>query len=160
MQPKWRFRVFHVNNKLTAFFFFSFLPQPNRLRQFGLTARASEEKVPPERPRVAFQTPVSMPSVSPVNEDFHRGLASTLGEMAAPRCFLMSNLNLPSFSLKPFPLVLSLHSLTQSLPSFPVGPFRYRKAAVRSPQSLPFSKPNILEYGSLSGCLCRRRVLL
>ncbi|XP_040401774.1 centrosome and spindle pole-associated protein 1 isoform X15 [Cygnus olor] len=59
--------------------------KPNRLRQFGLTARASEEKVPPERPRVAFQTPVSMPSVSPVNEDFHRGLASTLGEMAAPR---------------------------------------------------------------------------
>ncbi|XP_040401773.1 centrosome and spindle pole-associated protein 1 isoform X14 [Cygnus olor] len=59
--------------------------EPNRLRQFGLTARASEEKVPPERPRVAFQTPVSMPSVSPVNEDFHRGLASTLGEMAAPR---------------------------------------------------------------------------
>nr|XP_047917802.1 centrosome and spindle pole-associated protein 1 isoform X15 [Anser cygnoides] len=59
--------------------------KPNRLRQFGLTARTSEEKVPPERPRVAFQTPVSMPSVSPVNEDFHRGLASTLGEMAAPR---------------------------------------------------------------------------
>ncbi|XP_035173690.1 centrosome and spindle pole-associated protein 1 isoform X7 [Oxyura jamaicensis] len=59
--------------------------KPNRLRQFGLTARVSEEKVPPERPRVAFQTPVSMPSVSPVNEDFHRGLASTLGEMAAPR---------------------------------------------------------------------------
>ncbi|XP_066849160.1 centrosome and spindle pole-associated protein 1 isoform X6 [Anser cygnoides] len=59
--------------------------EPNRLRQFGLTARTSEEKVPPERPRVAFQTPVSMPSVSPVNEDFHRGLASTLGEMAAPR---------------------------------------------------------------------------
>ncbi|XP_035173687.1 centrosome and spindle pole-associated protein 1 isoform X5 [Oxyura jamaicensis] len=59
--------------------------EPNRLRQFGLTARVSEEKVPPERPRVAFQTPVSMPSVSPVNEDFHRGLASTLGEMAAPR---------------------------------------------------------------------------
>ncbi|XP_021244273.1 centrosome and spindle pole-associated protein 1 isoform X5 [Numida meleagris] len=59
--------------------------KPNRLKQFGLTARASEEKVPPERPRVAFQTPVSMPSVSPGNEDFHRGLASALGEMAAPR---------------------------------------------------------------------------
>eukprot|EP00076_Gallus_gallus_P037973 XP_025003511.1 centrosome and spindle pole-associated protein 1 [Gallus gallus] len=59
--------------------------EPNRLKQFGLTARASEEKVPPERPRVAFQTPVSMPSVSPGHEDFHRGLASSLGEMAAPR---------------------------------------------------------------------------
>ncbi|KAK4827042.1 hypothetical protein QYF61_013226 [Mycteria americana] len=59
--------------------------KPNRLKQFGLTARASEEKVPPERPRVAFQTPVPVPSASPVNEDFHRGLASTLGEIAAPR---------------------------------------------------------------------------
>ncbi|KFO71149.1 Centrosome and spindle pole-associated protein 1 [Cuculus canorus] len=57
----------------------------NRLKQFGLTARVSEEKVPPERPRVAFQTPVPVPSASPVNEDFHRGLASTLGEIAAPR---------------------------------------------------------------------------
>ncbi|KFQ87573.1 Centrosome and spindle pole-associated protein 1, partial [Phoenicopterus ruber ruber] len=59
--------------------------KPNRLKQFGLTARASEEKMPPERPRVAFQTPVPVPSASPVNEDFHRGLASTLGEIAAPR---------------------------------------------------------------------------
>ncbi|KAM9304207.1 centrosome and spindle pole-associated protein 1 isoform 7-T7 [Morus bassanus] len=59
--------------------------KPNRLKQFGLTARASEEKVPPERPRVAFQTPVPIPSASPVNEDFHRGLASTLGEIAVPR---------------------------------------------------------------------------
>uniref|UniRef100_A0A8C2YBD0 Centrosome and spindle pole associated protein 1 n=1 Tax=Coturnix japonica TaxID=93934 RepID=A0A8C2YBD0_COTJA len=59
--------------------------KPNRLKQFGVTARVSEEKVPPERPRVAFQTPVSMPSVSPGNEDLHRGLASALGEMAAPR---------------------------------------------------------------------------
>ncbi|XP_051624377.1 centrosome and spindle pole-associated protein 1 isoform X4 [Manacus candei] len=65
--------------------------KPNRLKQFGFTARASEEKVPPERPRVAFQTPVPAPSASPVNEDFQsdkdfpRGLASTLGEIAAPR---------------------------------------------------------------------------
>ncbi|XP_009867842.1 PREDICTED: centrosome and spindle pole-associated protein 1, partial [Apaloderma vittatum] len=58
--------------------------KPNRLKQFGLTARASEEKVPPERPRVAFQTQVPVPTVSTVNEDFHRGLASTLGEIAAP----------------------------------------------------------------------------
>ncbi|KAM9025871.1 centrosome and spindle pole-associated protein 1 isoform 1-T6 [Ara ararauna] len=57
--------------------------EPNRLKQLGLTARASEEKAPPEKPRVAFQTPV--PSASPVNENFHRGLASTLGDIAAPR---------------------------------------------------------------------------
>ncbi|NXL34835.1 CSPP1 protein, partial [Glaucidium brasilianum] len=59
--------------------------KPNRLKQFGLIARTSEEKVPPEKPRVAFQTPVPIPSASPMNEDFHRGLASTLGEIAAPR---------------------------------------------------------------------------
>ncbi|KAJ7406035.1 Centrosome and spindle pole-associated protein 1 [Pitangus sulphuratus] len=65
---------------------------PNRLKQFGFTSRASEEKVPPERPRVAFQTPVPAPSASLVIEDFqsdkdfHRGLASTLGEIAAPSC--------------------------------------------------------------------------
>ncbi|XP_075272155.1 centrosome and spindle pole-associated protein 1 isoform X3 [Opisthocomus hoazin] len=63
--------------------------EPNRLKQFGLTARASEEKVPPEKPRVAFQTPEPIPSASPVNEDFHGRLASTLGEIAAPRLALM-----------------------------------------------------------------------
>ncbi|XP_048142673.1 centrosome and spindle pole-associated protein 1 isoform X6 [Corvus hawaiiensis] len=65
--------------------------KPNRLKQFGFTARAFEEKVPPERPRVAFQTPMPARSASPVNEDsqsdkdFQRSLASSLGEMAAPR---------------------------------------------------------------------------
>ncbi|XP_068043442.1 centrosome and spindle pole-associated protein 1 isoform X9 [Anomalospiza imberbis] len=65
--------------------------KPNRLKQFGFTARAFEEKVPPERPRVAFQTPMPARSASPVNEDsqsdkdFQRGLLSSLGEMVAPR---------------------------------------------------------------------------
>ncbi|XP_071276718.1 centrosome and spindle pole-associated protein 1 isoform X11 [Agelaius tricolor] len=65
--------------------------QPNRLKQFGFTARAFEEKVPPERPRVAFQTPMPARSASPVNEDsqsdkdFQRGLVSSLGEMVVPR---------------------------------------------------------------------------
>ncbi|NXJ21869.1 CSPP1 protein, partial [Dicrurus megarhynchus] len=65
--------------------------KPNRLKQFGFTARAFEEKVPPERPRVAFQTPMPARSASPVNEDsqsdkdFQRSLVSSLGEMAAPR---------------------------------------------------------------------------
>ncbi|XP_030822303.1 centrosome and spindle pole-associated protein 1 isoform X5 [Camarhynchus parvulus] len=65
--------------------------QPDRLKQFGFTARAFEEKVPPERPRVAFQTPMPARSASPVNEDsqsdkdFQRGLVSSLGEMLAPR---------------------------------------------------------------------------
>ncbi|KAM7070512.1 centrosome and spindle pole-associated protein 1 isoform 6-T7 [Acridotheres tristis] len=65
--------------------------KPNRLKQFGFTTRGFEEKVPPERPRVAFQTPMPARSASPVNEDsqsdkdFHKGLVSSLGEMAAPR---------------------------------------------------------------------------
>ncbi|XP_066188174.1 centrosome and spindle pole-associated protein 1 isoform X2 [Sylvia atricapilla] len=65
--------------------------QANRLKQFGFTARAFEEKVPPERPRVAFQTPMPARSTSPVNEDyqsdkdFQRGLVSSLGELVAPR---------------------------------------------------------------------------
>ncbi|XP_034285814.1 centrosome and spindle pole-associated protein 1 isoform X3 [Pantherophis guttatus] len=62
--------------------------KPNRLKELGLKP---EEKIPPERPRPAFYTPspgitsVSAPPVSPVNEDFHRGLSSALGEVLAPR---------------------------------------------------------------------------
>ncbi|XP_064244489.1 centrosome and spindle pole-associated protein 1 isoform X7 [Passer domesticus] len=65
--------------------------KPNRLKQFGFTARAFEEKLPPERPRVAFQTPMPARSASPVNEDsqsdkeFQRGVVSSLGDMVAPR---------------------------------------------------------------------------
>ncbi|XP_061456614.1 centrosome and spindle pole-associated protein 1 isoform X2 [Rhineura floridana] len=65
--------------------------KPNRLKELGLTPRMSEERIPPERPRPAFQTPtpgpisISAPPISPVNEDFHRGLSTTLGEMLAPR---------------------------------------------------------------------------
>jgi len=33
--------------------------------------------------------------------------------------FLISNLNLPSFSLQPFPLVLSLHTLVNKVPLRP-----------------------------------------
>uniref|UniRef100_A0A8D2ISC6 Centrosome and spindle pole associated protein 1 n=1 Tax=Varanus komodoensis TaxID=61221 RepID=A0A8D2ISC6_VARKO len=65
--------------------------KPDRLKGLGLTPRLPEEKLPPERPRPAFQTPtpgptsISAPPVSPVNEYFHRGLSTTLGEMLAPR---------------------------------------------------------------------------
>jgi len=57
--------------------------------------------------------------------------------------FLMPSLNLPSFSLKPSALVLSLQALVKkSLSSFLVGPFRYCKAAIRYPWSLLFSRLN------------------
>uniref|UniRef100_A0A8C6ATK3 Centrosome and spindle pole-associated protein 1 C-terminal domain-containing protein n=1 Tax=Monodon monoceros TaxID=40151 RepID=A0A8C6ATK3_MONMO len=69
---------------------------PDRLKQFSVTPRYFEETIPPERPRVAFQTPLpplSAPSVPPIpsvysipsqNEDLHNGLSSTLGEMVPP----------------------------------------------------------------------------
>ncbi|XP_028720393.1 centrosome and spindle pole-associated protein 1 isoform X1 [Peromyscus leucopus] len=71
--------------------------EPDRLKQFSLTPRPFEEMIPPERPRVAFQTPLpplSAPPAPPVpsvhsapspNEDLHSGLSSTLGEMVHPR---------------------------------------------------------------------------
>ena len=54
---------------------------------------------------------------------------------------LISNLNLPCLSLKPFPLVLSLCALVNNhSPSCLYAPFKYWKAVVRSPWSLLFSK--------------------
>ncbi|KAG2458174.1 CSPP1 protein, partial [Polypterus senegalus] len=61
--------------------------------------RQPEERAPPEKPRVAFQTPVidynstlgalgagaSNNGTVTLNEDFYRGLAHTLGEIIAPR---------------------------------------------------------------------------
>ncbi|XP_043339409.1 centrosome and spindle pole-associated protein 1 isoform X5 [Cervus canadensis] len=70
---------------------------PDRLKQFSVAPRHFEETIPPERPRVAFQTPLpplSAPSVPPIpsissipsqNEDVHSGLSSTLGDMVPPR---------------------------------------------------------------------------
>ncbi|XP_040210298.1 centrosome and spindle pole-associated protein 1 isoform X4 [Rana temporaria] len=98
--------------------------EPDRLRQFGAINRQQEmpdrnvsfrpgvlidsektsrrvenkpvfeERAPPERPRVAFQTPVPEPAVTgsgypvaynPAQEDLHRGISSALGEIVAPR---------------------------------------------------------------------------
>jgi len=41
-------------------------------------------------------------------------LAQGLTTLTAKNFFLRSHLNLPSFSLEPFPLVLSLHTLVKS----------------------------------------------
>ncbi|XP_048638916.1 centrosome and spindle pole-associated protein 1 isoform X5 [Marmota marmota marmota] len=71
--------------------------EPDRLKHFSMAPRHPEEMIPPERPRVAFQTPLpplSAPSAQPIpsvysipsqNEDLHNGLNSTLGEMVPPR---------------------------------------------------------------------------
>ncbi|XP_049709483.1 centrosome and spindle pole-associated protein 1 isoform X7 [Elephas maximus indicus] len=68
---------------------------PDRLKQLSVTTRHFEETIPPERPRVAFQTPLppapsaplipSVHSVPSQNEDIYNGLNSTLGEMVPPR---------------------------------------------------------------------------
>ena len=53
--------------------------------------------------------------------------------------FLIFDLNLPSFSLKPLPLVLSLRALVKSpSPAFLYVPFRYWKAAEQPQLSQPF----------------------
>ncbi|XP_077732814.1 centrosome and spindle pole-associated protein 1 isoform X5 [Canis aureus] len=70
---------------------------PDRLKQFSVAPRHFEEMIPPERPRVAFQTPLPplcAPSAPPIpsihsipsqNEDLHNGSSCTLGEMVPPR---------------------------------------------------------------------------
>ena len=60
------------------------------------------------------------------------------------KCFLLiSNLNIPCLSWKPSPLVLSLSALINSCsPSCLYVPFKYWKAAMKSPRSLLFSKLN------------------
>jgi len=69
------------------------------------------------------------------------GLVGMLGHLPTQGIvkdfFLTSNLNLPSLTLKPFPLVLSPQTLLKSLSSsFLWLPFRYWKAAIGSPYSL------------------------
>lgn len=75
-------------------------PKDQRLQQ------ASEERIPPEKPRVAFQSPTLDNStvlsrlanasgmkigaglvngIIPGNEDYHRSITSTVGEIVAPR---------------------------------------------------------------------------
>ena len=69
---------------------------------------------------------------------------------------LISNLNLPCLSLRPFPLVLSLSTLASNCsPSCLYAPFKYWKAAMRSPRSLLFcklNKPSSLNHSSQERC--------
>ncbi|XP_070337250.1 centrosome and spindle pole-associated protein 1 isoform X4 [Equus asinus] len=110
---------------------------PDRLKQFGVAPRHFEETLPPERPRVAFQTPLpplSAPSVPPIpsvqaipsqREDLHNGLSSTLGEMVPPRNTVRQNeLKITSdrainsglfFEDKPKPSKQSLQSYQEAL---------------------------------------------
>ncbi|XP_020857727.1 centrosome and spindle pole-associated protein 1 isoform X11 [Phascolarctos cinereus] len=68
---------------------------PDRLKQLGMSPRCYEkkfslfeEKIPPERPKVAFQTPLPTLSDLPrpsLSEDFNQGINTTLGEMMSSR---------------------------------------------------------------------------
>jgi len=66
-----------------------------------------------------------------------------LNTLIVESVFLTPNLNLPSFSLKPFPLAISQEILlSYLLPFFLQTSIRYRKAALWSPQSLLFFRLN------------------
>ncbi|XP_074134929.1 centrosome and spindle pole-associated protein 1 isoform X3 [Sminthopsis crassicaudata] len=68
---------------------------PDRLKQLGMSSRyfekkfsLFEERIPPERPKVAFQSPLPALSDLPrtsLSEDFNQGLNTTLGEMMSSR---------------------------------------------------------------------------
>ncbi|XP_072660472.1 centrosome and spindle pole-associated protein 1 isoform X13 [Canis lupus baileyi] len=110
---------------------------PDRLKQFSVAPRHFEEMIPPERPRVAFQTPLpplSAPSAPPIpsihsipsqNEDLHNGSSCTLGEMVPPRNMVGQNeLKITSdrainsglfFEDKPKPSKQSLQSYQEAL---------------------------------------------
>ena len=84
-------------------------------------------------------------------------LCQCLTNLRAKNFFLIANLNLPSSSLKPLCLILSLHGLVKSpSPAFLYPPaFRYWKADIRYPQSLLFSRlnsPNSLSLSTAMGC--------
>jgi len=83
-------------------------------------------------------------------------LGQGLTTLTVQNFFLISHLNLPSFSLQPLPLVLSLHSLIKCpSTSFLKASLRYLQAAVRSPRSLLFSRlssPNSLRLSSYRRC--------
>ena len=65
--------------------------------------------------------------------------------------FLISSLNLPSFGLKPSPLVLSQQALLKDLsPSFLKAPIKYWKAPLRSPLVLLFPRLTSPRSPSLS----------
>jgi len=67
----------------------------------------------------------------------------SLATLIIKNFFLISSLDLPSFSLNPLHFVLSLEPLVESLSlSFLNAPFKYHKAAVKSPQSFLFSRLN------------------
>jgi len=77
-------------------------------------------------------------------------LCQGLTTLRGKNSFLISNLNLPSFSLKPSPLVLSLQALVQSPSPALSQPLQALAAALRSARSLPFPRLSSPSSPSLS----------
>ena len=74
-----------------------------------------------------------------------------LTTLSVKNFFLISCLNLPSSSLKTFPLFLLVYALLKSpYPPFLQAPFSYWEATIRYLQSLPFSSLKSPSYLSLS----------
>ena len=92
----------------------------------------------------------SAPSSPALNSAWDGASAASLGSLCQclttlieENVFLIYNLNMFSFSLKPLPLVMSLHSLIKGPSSaFLWVPFRYWEAAIRYPQSLLLPRLN------------------
>ncbi|KAK4831170.1 hypothetical protein QYF61_015640 [Mycteria americana] len=74
-------------------------------------------------------------------------LFQCLATLIVKNFFLISNLNLPSFSLKPLPLVLSLQALVKSPPPAFLYPFRVLEGCYKvslEPSLLQAEHPNSL----------------
>jgi len=85
------------------------------------------------------------PNSNPAREGAATASLGSLGQglptLTVKDFFLTSNLNLLSFSLKPLPLVLSLHALVKSPSPALSQPHQVLAAALRTPCSLLFSRP-------------------
>ena len=105
-----------------------------------------QTRLPRATSSLAFNAPRDGASTASLGNLFQ--CVTTLGVKSY---LLISNLNLPCPSLKPFPLVLSLSTLVNSLStSCLYAPFKYWKATMRSPQILLLSKQNKPSSLSLS----------
>jgi len=109
--------------------------------------------------RDPFHQPRVLPALSnlalnPASEPLHQASLASLGQgliaLRVKNFFLIPNLNLCSFSLKPSPLVLSLQAPVTSPSAAPSQPLQALAAALRSPGSLLFSRLTSPSSPSLS----------
>jgi len=84
-------------------------------------------------------------------------LVQCLTTLTVKNFFLISDLNLPSFSFKLLPLVLSLHTLVKSpSPAFLQSPFRYSASSLLHAKKSQLSQPFLTEVFHPSNHFCGR----